>query len=144
MSPSPETPHRPVVPDPGEGRADTIGRIAAVFEADAAKPASRHSVCAWWLGPHAKGPGAPAHPGIALFLVREGTLSVRGGERWTAAPRGSVVLVPRGAVRGFGHRGDVRAGIVNLSLPGPFEPRRPEIVRWFAQLPPGDTRARSA
>lgn len=144
MSPVPDTPRAPVVLGPGEGRAYAMGRIAAVFKADGAETASRYSVSEWWLEPHTKGPGAHAHPEDDVFYVLEGTMSVRVGDRWTDAPRGSFVLVPGGVVHDFENRGDVRAGVLNLSLPGAFEPQMPEIVRWFVQHPPGDTREGSA
>jgi hypothetical protein len=33
----------------------------------------------------------------------------------------------------------VRAGVLNLSLPGGFEPHMPGIVQWFRENPPRDT-----
>lgn len=140
MSPPPDTPRAPIVLGPGEGRVYAMGRIAAVFKADGAETASRCSISEWWLEPHTKGPGAHAHPKDDVFYVLEGTMSVLVGDRWTDAPRGSFVLVPGGVVHDFENRGDERAGVLNLSLPGPFEPQMPQIVHWFARHPPGDTR----
>jgi len=38
------------------------------------------------------------------------------------------------------NRGAVRAGVLNVSVPGAFEEAMPGIVAWFAEHPPGDTR----
>lgn len=35
----------------------------------------------------------------------------------------------------------VRAGILDFSSPGPFEPAMPDIAAWFAANPPQDTAA---
>lgn len=127
-----------VVLAPGEGRAYAMGRISAVFKADGAETASRYSISEWWLEPHTQGPGAHSHPEDDIFYVVEGTMSVRVGDKWTDAPRGAFVLVPGGVTHDFENRGEVRAGVLNLSVPGAFEPAMPEIVRWFAEHPPGD------
>jgi mannose-6-phosphate isomerase-like protein (cupin superfamily) len=135
------TPARqPVVLGPGEGRSYAMGRIRAVFKADGAETASRYSISEWWLEPHTQGPGAHAHDEDDLFYVIDGTMSVRVGEQWTHAPRGSFVLVPGGTTHDFENRGDVRAGVLNLSIPGDFEPHMPSIAQWFAEHPPQDTR----
>ncbi len=44
------------------------------------------------------------------------------GERWTHAPKGSFVLVSGGALHDFERRTGERAGLLNLSIPGDFEP----------------------
>ena len=38
----------------------------------------------------------------------------------------------------FENRGDRRAGVLNLSVPGAFEPAMPGIVEWFRAHPPGE------
>jgi mannose-6-phosphate isomerase-like protein (cupin superfamily) len=128
---------KPVILAPGEGRAYPMGRISAVFKADEAETASRYSVSEWWLEPHTQGPGAHAHPEDDLFYVIEGTMSVLVGEAWTEAQRGAFVLVPGGIRQDFENRGGVRAGVLNFSVPGPFEPDMPAIAKWFAEHPPG-------
>ena len=57
---------------------------------------------------------------------------------WTHAPKGSFVLVPGGTTHDFENRNDTRAGVLNLSIPGGFEPEMPGIVEWFVQNPPRD------
>ena len=51
------------------------------------------------------------------------------------------MLVPGGVTHDFENRGGVRAGILNFSSPGPFEPEMPGIAEWFAENPPKDTDA---
>jgi mannose-6-phosphate isomerase-like protein (cupin superfamily) len=64
-------------------------------------------------------------------------MSVRIGERWIDAAQGAFVLVPGGTLHDFENRGDVRAGVLNVSVPGDFEPHMPGIAAWFAEHPPG-------
>lgn len=135
---------KPVVLAPGAGRTYSMGRIQAVFKADEAESASRYSVSEWWLEPHTTGPGAHQHDEDDLFYVLEGTMSVLVGDEWIDAPRGSFVLIPGGVRHDFENRSDARAGVLNFSAPGPFEPAMPAIVDWFRQHPPGDTRHRAS
>ena len=85
-----------------------------------------------------KVPGAHSHPEDDIFYVIEGTMSVLVGETWTHATRGSFILIPGGVTHDFENRGDVRAGVLNLSIPGSFESHMPEIARWFSENPPKD------
>jgi mannose-6-phosphate isomerase-like protein (cupin superfamily) len=141
MSNTDANPREPVVLGPGEGRAYPMGRISAIFKADEAESQSRYSISEWWLEPHTQGPGAHAHPEDDIFYIIEGTMSVLVDRQWTQAPRGSFVLVPGGVTHDFENRGEVRAGLLNLSIPGPFEPSIPAIVQWFAEHPPQDAGA---
>jgi mannose-6-phosphate isomerase-like protein (cupin superfamily) len=133
----PDTPRAAVVLRPGDGRSYSMGRIAAVFKADGTETANAYSISEWWLEPHTQGPGAHSHPEDDVFYVLAGTMSFLVGERWLDAPEGSFVLVPGGATHDFENRSDVRAGVLNLSIPGNFEPHMPSIVRWFTEHPPG-------
>lgn len=132
------TTRSPVILGPGQGRAWPMGRIAAVFKADGDETAGRASISEWWLEPHTRGPGLHAHDEDDLFYVLEGTMSLCIGGTWHAAPRGSFVLVPGGVPHDFENRSDARAGLLNISLPGGFEPAMPGIADWFRQHPPGD------
>lgn len=129
---------KPVILGPGEGRDYPMGRIGAVFKADGPETGSRYSISEWWLEPHTQGPGAHAHPEDDVFYVIEGTMSLLIGADWIHASKGSFVLVPGGVTHDFENRGDTRAGVLNVSVPGPFEPGMPGIVRWFRENPPGD------
>jgi mannose-6-phosphate isomerase-like protein (cupin superfamily) len=127
-----------VVLSPNEGRSYSMGRISAVFKADGAETAERYSISEWWLEPHTQGPGAHAHAEDDIFYVIEGTMSVLVGDHWIDASRGSFVLVPGGMVHDFQNRGESRAGVLNVSVPGAFEEDMPAIAQWFAEHPPGD------
>ncbi|WP_145192348.1 cupin domain-containing protein [Planctomycetes bacterium Pla163] len=118
-----------------------MGRISAVFKADGSETRSGYSISEWWLEPNTKGPGPHAHPEDDVFYVLEGTMSVLVGSEWTHAARGSFVLVPGGVTHDFENRGSERAGILNVSIPGGFEPHMPAIAEWFARHPPGDANA---
>ena len=126
----------PVILEPGGGRSYPMGRIAAVFKADGAETESRYSISEWWLEPHTQGPGPHSHPEDDVFYVIEGTMSVLVGTTWTDATRGSFVLIPGGTTHDFENRGSSRAGLLNISVPGAFEPHMPGIAEWFAEHPP--------
>jgi len=115
-----------------------MGRIRAVFKADGDETANGYSISEWWLEPHTAGPGPHAHDEDDVFYVLEGTMSIRLGDRWIDATQGSFVLVPGGTTHDFENRGSTRAGILNVSSPGGFEPEMPAIVEWFAENPPAD------
>jgi mannose-6-phosphate isomerase-like protein (cupin superfamily) len=139
---SPETVSRkPIILAPGQGRAYPMGRISAVFKADEAETESRYSVSEWWLEPRTQGPGAHSHAEDDLFYVIAGTMSVLVGEEWFEATPGAFVLVQGGVTHDFENRGSVRAGILNFSVPGPFEPDMPGIAEWFDKNPPGEAGA---
>jgi len=126
----------PIVLPPGQGRAYPMGRIASVFKADGEETASRYSISEWWLEANTKGPGAHSHDEDDVFYVLEGTMSILVGDRWIDASRGAFVLIPGGVTHDFENRTQARAGILNVSAPGDFEPEMPGIARWFAEHPP--------
>ncbi len=123
---------------PDEGRAYPMGRISAVFKADGAETASRYAISEWWLDPHTQGPGAHAHPEDDVFYVIEGAMSLLVGETWVDACRGAFVLIPGGLTHDFENRSNARAGVLNFSVPGGFEPHMTGIAQWFKEHPPGD------
>jgi mannose-6-phosphate isomerase-like protein (cupin superfamily) len=120
----------------GEGRAYPMGRLAAVFKADGAETAGLYSISEWWLDPHTPGPGPHAHPEDDVFYVIEGTVSFLMDESWVDASKGAFVLAPGGVTHDFENRSDARAGFVNFSAPGDFEPRMPEIAGSLSQNGP--------
>lgn len=128
---------RPVVLAPGQGRAYPMGGISAVFKADGDETSGTYSISEWWLEPKTQGPGAHAHDEDDVFYVIEGVMSFLVDGAWIDAPRGAFVLVPGGATHDFENRGEVRAGVLNLSIPGDFERNMPGIAAWFAEHPPG-------
>ncbi|GAA3248490.1 cupin domain-containing protein [Pseudonocardia petroleophila] len=122
---------QPVHLAPGAGRRYAMGRIDAVFKADGPETADRYSISEWWLEPHTAGPGAHTHPEDDVFYVLDGTVSFLLGDRWVDAPKGSFVLAPGGFPHDFENRTDERAGALNFSAPGAFEPHMPGIAAWF-------------
>ena len=126
----------PIILGPGEGRVYQGGRVTSIFKADGAETESRYSISEWWLEPHTEGPGPHSHPEDDIFYVIEGTMSLRAGDKWMEAARGSFVLIPGGTVHDFENRTDRRAGVLNFSLPGGFEPDVPGIMEYFAEHRP--------
>jgi mannose-6-phosphate isomerase-like protein (cupin superfamily) len=131
----------PVVLGPGEGRAFPMGRLSAVFKADGAESAHQYSISEWWLEPHTKGPGTHQHPEDDVFFVLGGTMHLMVGTDWVEAHAGSFVLVPGGTPHDFENRGSERAGFLNVSTPGDFEPAMPDIASWFIDRSEDDSRA---
>jgi mannose-6-phosphate isomerase-like protein (cupin superfamily) len=117
---------------PGAGRAYDAGPMHAVFKADGAETDDRYCVSEWWLDAGQPGPGPHSHEANEeLFYVVEGTMSFLIGEEWGEAPRGSFLRVPAGTTHDFENRGDVRAGLLNVFIPGGFEVLMPRIVGYM-------------
>lgn len=131
-------PRSPVILEPDAGRSYPMGRISAVFKADGDETRNTCCISEWWLDPHTKGPGAHAHPEDDMFYVIAGTMSILVGERWVDARPGAFVLIPGGTTHDFENRGAERAGVLNVWIPGGFEPNMPAIAEWFANNPPGN------
>lgn len=136
---SSQNPRKAIVLAPGQGRAYPMGRISAIFKADGEETQSRYSISEWWLDPRTQGPGGHSHPEDDIFYVIEGVMSLRAGDDWFDCAKGSFILIPGGVTHDFENRGQVRAGVLNFSLPGSFEPEMPGIAEWFRQNPPKDT-----
>jgi mannose-6-phosphate isomerase-like protein (cupin superfamily) len=136
--PASSTDREAIVLAPGEGRAYPMGRIGAVFKADGTETNNVYSIAEWWLEPHTQGPGAHAHPEDDVFYVIEGTMSLLVGDTWLEASRGTFVLIPGGLTHDFENRSSARAGVLNFSVPGGFEPHMTGIAQWFKEHPPGD------
>lgn len=123
---------------PGQGRLYAMGRMSAVFKADIAETDSRYSVSEWWLEPNTKGPGMHAHPEDHVFYVIEGTVSILIDGAWFQAVQGAYALIPGGTPHDFENHGSAACGFISLNVPGGFELKLPDIVRWFAANPLGD------
>jgi mannose-6-phosphate isomerase-like protein (cupin superfamily) len=120
----------------GEGRPYPMGRLAAVFKADGAETDGLYSISEWWLEPHTPGRGAHSHPEDDVFYVIEGTVSFLVGDSWVDASKGAFVLAPGGVTHDFENRRAWHAGFLNISAPGNFEPRMPEISEWLSRIGP--------
>ena len=121
-----------------------MGPLLAVFKADGAETRGRYSISEWWLGPYTKGPGAHSHPDDDIFYVLAGTLTFWIGDRWIDAKKGSFVLAPGGMKHDFENRTAKRAGMLNISVPGEFEPAMKGIAAWFRARSAEDSRTENA
>ena len=121
----------PIVVVPGAGRTYAMGPVNAVFKADGAETRGQYSISEWWLDPYTRGPGAHSHEEDDVFFVIEGTMSFFVGGKWIDAPKGSLVIAPGGTPHDFENRTAKRAGALNVSVPGDFEPHMAGIAEWF-------------
>ena len=86
------------------------------------------------MAPNADGPESHVHADEDdVFYVLEGTLSFFLGDHWIEASRGALVIAPGGVPHDFENRTDARAGFLNISVPGGFEPHMPGIAAWFRE-----------
>jgi mannose-6-phosphate isomerase-like protein (cupin superfamily) len=134
----------PVVVSPGEGRAYPMGPLRAVFKADGEETRGRYSISEWWLEPYTRGPGAHSHEEDDVFFVLEGTMSFFVGGEWIDAPEGSLVIAPGGTPHDFENRTGERAGALNVSVPGDFEPHMEGIAEWFRARSAAESRTENA
>jgi len=134
----------PVVVDPGAGRPYDMGPLRAVFKADNDETRGRYAISEWSLEPYTRGPGAHSHEEDDVFFVTEGTMTFFVGGRWIDAPKGSLVIAPGGTPHDFENRTSVRAGFLNLAVPGEFEPEMPGIAEWFRARAPAEARTENA
>ncbi len=134
----------PIVVRPGEGRAYTMGPLYAAFKADGDETRGRYSISEWWLEPYTRGPGAHTHEEDDVFFVLEGTMSFFVGGAWVDAPKGSLVIAPGGTAHDFENRTGERAGALNVSVPGDFEPQMADIAEWFRARSAADSRTANA
>jgi mannose-6-phosphate isomerase-like protein (cupin superfamily) len=121
-----------------------MGSLRAVFKADGDETRGRYSFSEWWLEPYTRGPGAHQHAEDDVFYVIEGTLSFFVGGNWIDAPKGSLVIAPGGTPHDFENRTAKRAGFVNVSVPGDFEPDMTGIAAWFRARSAADSRTANA
>jgi mannose-6-phosphate isomerase-like protein (cupin superfamily) len=139
-----EKKREPIILRPGEGRAYAMGSLQAVFKADGEQTRGQYSISEWWLEPYTKGPGAHSHEEDDVFFVLEGTMSFFVGGAWIDAPKGSFVVAPGGTLHDFENRSAERAGALNISAPGGFEPNMPGIAEWFRARPAAESRTDGA
>ena len=117
---------------PDGGRVYAMKTMRAVFKADGEETGNRYSISEWWLDPMQPGPGAHKHDANEdMFYVLEGTASILIGDDWIDAPKGSFVRIPAGVMHDFENRTTARIGLLNIFMPGGFEPMMPMVVKWF-------------
>jgi mannose-6-phosphate isomerase-like protein (cupin superfamily) len=142
--PRKKTKRSPVHRRPGVGRTYAMGPVKAVFKADGDETRGRYSISEWWLDPYTRGPGPHEHEEDDVFYVIEGTMSFFVGGKWIDAPKGSLVIAPGGTPHDFENRTAKRAGALNVSVPGDFEPHMTGIAGWFRARPAADARTSNA
>lgn len=124
----------PVILPPGAGRSYDCGPMRAVFKADGAETGGRYCVSEWTVAPRSPGSGPHSHEANdEIFLVTDGVMSMRVGDEWVEAAKGTVLCIPAGVTHDFENRSDQPATLFNVYLPGGFEPMMPAIMRWFAE-----------
>lgn len=134
MSDRPGLPPDVILLPPSAGRAYSMGPMQSVFKADGAETGDRYSVSEWWLAANQTGPGPHAHEANEeVFYVLEGTMTFQVGTAFVDAPAGTFLRVPAGVTHDFMNRTDGRSGVLNVFMPGGFEERMPEIVRWYEE-----------
>jgi mannose-6-phosphate isomerase-like protein (cupin superfamily) len=121
-----------------------MGPVRAIFKADGTETRKRYSISEWWLDPYTRGPGAHQHEEDDVFFVIEGTMSFLVDGTWMDAPKGSFVVVPGGTAHDFENRTGERAGALNVSVPGDFEPQMEGIAAWFLERSAADARTANA
>lgn len=120
--------HRaPLVVQADQGRRYDMGRMHAIFRADA-ETAGRYSISEWWLEPHTRGPGAHQHSDDHIYYVLEGALSVGLDGDWSVVEKGGCVVIPGGTPHDFQNRSDARAGFLSINDSSGFEERMPGIA----------------
>jgi mannose-6-phosphate isomerase-like protein (cupin superfamily) len=139
-----QKPRAPVVLAPGQGRPYAMGPVHALFKADGDETRGAYSISEWWLEPYTRGPGAHQHEEDDVFFVIEGTMSFFVGGKWIDAPRGSLVIAPAGTPHDFENRSAERAGALNFSVPGDFEPHMTGIAEWFRERSAAEARTSNA
>jgi mannose-6-phosphate isomerase-like protein (cupin superfamily) len=129
---------------PGAGREYAMGPVRAVFKADGEETRGQYSISEWWLEPYTRGPTVHQHDEDDVNFVIEGTISFFIGDEWIEAPKGSLVIAPGGTPHSFENRTAERAGMLNISVPGDFEPDMVGIAEWFRARPADEARTANA
>ena len=127
---------KPLIIQPGQGRAYPMGRMFAVFKADRAETESKYSVSEWWLDPGCRLPNQHAHKEDHVYYVIEGTLTVLLASNAHRAERGAYVIIPGGALHAFENQSPTKTGFISINVPGGFEDDVPEIAAALALVNP--------
>jgi hypothetical protein len=96
------------------------------------------------MGAVVPAPGVHTREEDDVFFVIEGTMSFFVGGAWSDRRRGSLVIAPGGTAHDFENRTAERAGALNLSVPGDFEPHMEGIAECgSARAPPSRSARRT-
>jgi hypothetical protein len=158
MNKSNPSPRKPVVLGPGEGRSYPMGRIAAIFKADAAETESRYSISEWWLEPpthrtwrtltprrrHLLRHRRNEHSGSRIATVLEVVSDTARNQDKRSSLGLRPVLVHENTHRKVSaFLGGFSVNHCNFSVSGPFESDMPAIVPSSERLPAGFARFQS-
>ena len=117
----------------GQGRHYDMGGMKADFLADSEETADTYSISEWWMEPGQPGPGPHSHDANDdIFYVIEGTMTFLAGGETIHAQKGAFIRIPPGVTHDFWNESTARAGVLNIYIPGGFEPDMAGIVAWFA------------
>jgi quercetin dioxygenase-like cupin family protein len=123
---------KPIVLLPEQGRVYAMGRMRAIFKADANETAGRYSVSEWWLEPYTRGPEVHSHPEDHVFYVIAGNLSLCLNDEWSHVTKGTYAVIPGGTPHTFENQGSVPAGFIAFNSPGGFEAKMADIAPALA------------
>lgn len=115
----------------GAGREYDLGEGVAIVKADGDETRGKYSISEWWLEPYTRGPTKHQHPEDDVFFMLEGTMRFFVGGKWIDAKKGMLVIAPGNTPHAFENRTSKRAGFLNVSVPGDFEPHLEGIAEWF-------------
>ena len=121
---------------PARGRSYPMGRTRRSFKADGDETASAIRFRNGGWSP-TRVPGSAFAPGNEASSMSS-KHHERAGRRRVDACQKALSLVPGGVIHDFENRGSVRAGVLNLFVPGTFRIALPAIAQWYAQHPAGD------
>jgi mannose-6-phosphate isomerase-like protein (cupin superfamily) len=112
----------PTVLGPGEGEHIAVGASSVTLKATGDSTGGTLFVSETVLAPGFPGPPPHVHERLHdMFLVLEGSLTMRlGDDEFQAAP-GTFVCVPPGVVHTFANRSDAQVRFLNLNTPSGFE-----------------------
>jgi mannose-6-phosphate isomerase-like protein (cupin superfamily) len=131
-------PRAPTVLRPGEGEHIAAGASSLTLKATGETTGGTLFMSDSVLAPGFPGPPPHVHERLHdMFLVLEGTLTMRLGDEELQAGPGTFVCVPPGVVHTFANRSDAPVRFLNLNTPSGFEAYMRELGQALASgMPP--------
>jgi quercetin dioxygenase-like cupin family protein len=129
-----------IVSDPGEGEPRWFLGTLAIIRVPGEAVEDRFSVIEF-LFPHHASPPLHTHPQDESYVVLDGQLTIKAGERMLAGEPGGIVVVPQGMPHSF-RVDSPTARVLILSTPAGIERfvRDGSVPATELTLPPADTR----
>jgi mannose-6-phosphate isomerase-like protein (cupin superfamily) len=111
-----------IVLRPGEGERLPMGGLSVVIKATGDDTAGTFYLGESEIPPGFQGPPPHVHEKLHdMFLVIEGTLTIRLGEEEQEIEAGTFVCVPPGVVHTFSNRSEVPVKLLNFNTPAGWE-----------------------